>query len=89
MPGEASVREPMRRSTWWWIALSGLAVAVVVALLLVALNRETNKLGRGVDPVTRKAVVPEVHALEQAAVVDADGPVFPQGPGQPIAAPAR
>jgi two-component system sensor histidine kinase UhpB len=79
LPGEAPVREPMRRSTWWWIALSGLAVAVVVALLLVALNRETNKLGRGVDPVTRKAVVPEVHALEQAAVVDADGPVFPQG----------
>ncbi len=76
--GDAPVREPMRRSTWWWIALSGLALAVVVALLLLALNRETNKLGRGVDPVTRKAVVPEVHALEQAAVVEADGPVFPE-----------
>ncbi len=74
---EAPGREPLKRSTWWWIGLSGLALALVVALLLVALNRETTKLGRGVDPVTRQAVVPEVQAVAQAWAVEADGPVYP------------
>ncbi len=75
--GDAPGREPLKRSTWWWIGLSGLALALVVALLMVALNRETTKLGRGVDPVTRLAVVPEVQALAQAWAVEADGPAYP------------
>jgi two-component system sensor histidine kinase UhpB len=75
--GDAPAREPLKRSTWWWIGLSGLALALGVALLMVALNRETTKLGRGVDPVTRLAVVPEVQALAQAWAVEADGPVYP------------
>jgi two-component system sensor histidine kinase UhpB len=77
--GDSAARDPARRaSTWWWIGLSGMALALVVALLMVALNRETSKLGRGVDPVTRKAVLPEVLALAQGWTVDANGPVFPE-----------
>ncbi|MEY4767034.1 MAG: hypothetical protein RI907_3707, partial [Pseudomonadota bacterium] len=75
--GDDAGREGVRRSTWWWIGLSGLLLALGVALLMVALNRETTKLGRGVDPLTRKPLAPEVRVLEVAQVADADGPTFP------------
>ena len=77
LPAEGGTREPRAWSTWWWVGLSGLTLAMVIALVLVVLNRETNQLGRGVAPITREALFPEVRALEQAAVVESDAPAFP------------
>jgi len=70
---EGSAREAQRRANWLWIALSGLALAVGLGLLMLALNRETAKLGRG--------DVPTAQVLTQALVSEVDGPAFTEGPG--------
>ncbi len=68
---EGGAREAQRRANWLWIALSGLALAVGLGLLMLALNRETAKLGRG--------DVPAAQVLTQALVSEVDGPAFPEG----------